>query len=213
MMWMRNKKEMTQTEAEIYHAILEDPSLSQIEIAQNLNLSRTAVSVHISNLMKKGYILGRSYVLGRSKHVVAIGSAMLDLYGKSDGPLIAKDSNPGEISLYPGGVSRNISENLARIGIEVCLITSLSKDPFSDVIKVNASDVGFDLSHAYENKDDRTTMYVAILDEKGDMLLALSDTTGLDHMPVTHIQSKHDVIDAADLLVMDASLPASLCAT
>lgn len=207
---MAKKKPMTQAETEVYHTILENPLLSQIEIAHKLNLSRSTVSVHISNLMKKGYILGRSYVIGEYEHAVVIGAAMVDLYGKSFDVLIPQDSNPGEISIYPGGVSRNISENLARLGIKVSLITSLSNDPFSELIRRNSSEVGINLTHSYENRDEVSTMYVAILDQEGDMQLALSDTTALDNMPLEHIQAKKSVIEHADILVIDASLPSEI---
>lgn len=209
---MRKKKPMTDIESEVYHVILSNPMLSQIEIAHQLNMSRTAVSVHISNLTKKGYILGRSYVIGEYEHAVVIGAAMIDLYGKSFDPLIPEDSNPGRISIHPGGVSRNISENLARLGIKTSLITSLAQDPFSEIIRRNCLEVGVNLSHAYENKEDPSTMYVAILDKDGEMKLALSDTTGLDNMPQAHLESKDSVLEHADILVIDASLPRHLVA-
>ena len=207
---MRRKKTMTDIESEVYHVILSNPMLSQIEIAHQLNMSRTAVSVHISNLTKKGYILGRSYVIGEYEHAVVIGAAMIDLYGKSFNPLIPEDSNPGKISIHPGGVSRNISENLARLGIKTSLITSLANDPFSEIIRRNCLEVGINLSHAYENKDDPSTMYVAILDKDGEMNLALSDTTALDNMPISHLESKDTILEHADILVVDASLPRHL---
>ncbi len=207
---MRKKKSMTDIESDVYHVILANPMLSQIEIAHQLNMSRTAVSVHISNLTKKGFILGRSYVIGEYEHAVVIGAAMIDLYGKSFNPLVSSDSNPGKISIHPGGVSRNISENLARMGIKTSLITSLSNDPFSEIIRRSCAEVGINLSHAYENKEDPSTMYVAILDTDGDMNLALSDTTGLDNMPKSHLESKDTILEHADILVVDASLPAHL---
>lgn len=204
---MRKKKAMTDIESDVYHVILENPMLSQIEIAHQLNMSRTSVSVHISNLTKKGYILGRSYVIGEHEHVVVIGAAMIDLYGKSFNPLISNDSNPGRIVMHPGGVSRNISENLARLGIQTSLITSLGNDSFSEIIRRNCLEVGINLSHSYESKTDPSTMYVAILDTNGEMNLALSDTTAIDNMPKSHLESKEVILENADILVVDASLP------
>lgn len=54
---------MTNKEKEIIDLIISNPDLKQNEIASILNLTRVTVGVHISNLMKRGIILGKHYVL------------------------------------------------------------------------------------------------------------------------------------------------------
>ena len=44
---------MTKREAQILEWIKENPMISQQEIADRANITRTSVGVHISNLMKK----------------------------------------------------------------------------------------------------------------------------------------------------------------
>ena len=51
---------MTQRESEILKLIEKEPLLSQREIAEILGITRSSVAVHISNLMKKGLIVGKS---------------------------------------------------------------------------------------------------------------------------------------------------------
>ena len=132
---------------------------------------------------------------------------MIDLYGKSTNPLIEGESNPGKVEIHPGGVSRNISENLARLGIKVSLITSLCDDPFGKVIKDSCDDLGIDLTHSYFLEHEVSTIYMALLDNDGEMKLALSDTTALDKMPMDHIIRKESAINRGEVIVMDASLP------
>ena len=55
--------------------------------------------------------------------VYVIGAVNMDLSGTPAAPLRAGDSNPGRISLSPGGVGRNIAENLSLLGRKVFLIT------------------------------------------------------------------------------------------
>ena len=59
---------MTQRERQILQWIEENPMISQEELAQKAGISRSSIAVHISNLMKKGYIAGKGYVL-RSGHM------------------------------------------------------------------------------------------------------------------------------------------------
>ena len=54
---------MTEREAEIFRIIQQHPSISQNELAAQLNLARSSVAVHIANLQKKGYILGKGYII------------------------------------------------------------------------------------------------------------------------------------------------------
>lgn len=74
------------------------------------------VAVHISNLQKKGYISGRIYLVNDFDYAVGIGAANVDICGRSKNPIIMADSNPGAMSISLGGVTRNICENLARLG-------------------------------------------------------------------------------------------------
>ena len=54
---------MTQREQQILDWIRENPRISQQELAEKAGITRSSVAVHISNLAKKGYILGKGYVL------------------------------------------------------------------------------------------------------------------------------------------------------
>lgn len=198
---------MTHAEKQIYRIISRDPMISQDDLAERLGISRSSVSVHISNLTKKGFIAGRGYFVGDFEKIVVIGASMMDIYGKTENPLLAHESNPGGVELHPGGVSRNISENLSRLGVNVSLISALCDDPFGQMIKDNCRELGIDVSNSFMSSQHMTTIYMAILDEMGDMALAISDTSALDAMDLQHIAAKESVINQGELIVIDASLP------
>ena len=50
---------MTQRERQILSLIEANPMISQQELADQLQITRSSVAVHISNLQKKGYIVGK----------------------------------------------------------------------------------------------------------------------------------------------------------
>ena len=77
---------MTQRERQILQWIEENPMISQEELAQKAGISRSSIAVHISNLMKKGYIAGKGYVLRSGSYVVVIGGVNIDIGGKSYKP-------------------------------------------------------------------------------------------------------------------------------
>lgn len=126
---------MTNRESEILEIIKKQPDIEQSEIASRLNIARASVAVHISNLQKKGYISGRIYLVNDFEYAVGIGAANVDICGRSKNPIIMADSNPGAMSISLGGVTRNICENLARLGGSVKLISALGSDLYGHMIR------------------------------------------------------------------------------
>jgi pseudouridine kinase len=203
-------KELTTKEQEVFDLICDNPQISQDELAKILNITRSSVSVHISNLLKKRYIEGKGYIVNRKDKLVVIGASMIDIVGRSKNSLIHKDSNPGHIRVSAGGVSRNISENLSRLGAHVSLLTAICDDSFGQMIKDSCIKSNVDISEAYLVHGESTTTYIAILDETGDMDLALSDTAALDKIPVDYILKKDYVLKGSEIIVVDAVLPSDV---
>ena len=197
---------MTNKEKEIYEALRVNPSLSQNELAKKLNITRSSASVHISNLIKKGYVRGRGYILNEPGYVTVIGAANYDIVGRSAAPLIAEDSNPGSIQVCAGGVGRNIAENLARIGVSVKLISALGDDISGNKVSEISTAAGVDMNHCYIKPNGHTSTYMAILENSGEMNVAMSDMGILNEMPLEHIGKKQMIISNSELIVLDANL-------
>ena len=104
---------MTQRERQILQWIEQDPMISQEALAEKAGITRSSVAVHISNLMKKGYIAGKGYVLRSGTYAAVVGGVNMDIGGQSYAPLIAGDSNPGRVQMSLGGVGRNIAHNMS----------------------------------------------------------------------------------------------------
>lgn len=129
---------MTKREQQILQWIAEDPMISQEALAARAGIARSSVAVHISNLMKKGYIAGKGYVLRQADYAVVIGGVNMDIGGQSFGPLVARDSNPGAVRVSPGGVGRNIAHNMALLGLDVRMLTALGDDLYARQIAAGA---------------------------------------------------------------------------
>ena len=119
---------MTQREQQILQLIEADPMISQQAIAEKLGITRSSVAVHISNLIKKGTIAGKGYVLRNEDYAVVVGGVNVDIGGRSFVPLVAADSNPGQVTMSLGGVGRNIAHNMSLLGLEVRLLTAYGND-------------------------------------------------------------------------------------
>ena len=50
-------------------------------------------------------------------YVCVVGAVNLDICGRPSRKLIFRDSNPGTVTLTPGGVGRNIAHDLRLLGV------------------------------------------------------------------------------------------------
>ncbi len=198
---------MTQREREIFEIIKKNPMIEQSEIAAMLSIARSSVAVHISNLQKKGYVLGKGYLLKQQEYVVGIGAANVDIHGHSNKAINLRDSNPGRMNVSAGGVTRNVCENLSRMGAPVKLITALGDDVYAEQIRSECADAGIDLTHCMKVENHPSSTYISILDEKGDMFVAMSDMAVLQKMDMGFLETKAGVIHGAKLITCDSGLP------
>jgi len=77
---------------------------------------------------------------------VVLGGANMDLIADTSGAIQAGDSTPGAIACSPGGVGRNVAENLARLGVPTALITVVSDDAFGRAVLDDAARCGIHTS-------------------------------------------------------------------
>ena len=198
---------MTQRERQLLEWIREDPCISQQELAEKAGITRSSAAVHISNLMKKGYIAGRGYLLRTAPYIVVIGGVNMDIGAVSAAPLVPRDSNPGRVTTSLGGVGRNIAHNLCLLGEQVSMVTVLGQDGFAQSVRENAADIGLDLSHSATIPGGRTGTYLFIDDCDGDMALAVNDMAIYDHITPEFLRQRLDYVNHADLVVAETNLP------
>lgn len=196
---------LTEREQQIVALLRSDPTIGSEAIAQRLKTSRASVNVHLSNLGKKGVIIGRGYLLAEEPGVVVIGGANVDIKARSSAPATPGTSNPGHGTMSPGGVGRNIAENLARLGTRTHLVAAVGRDPMGDGLLAQTSAAGVHLDHVHRT-DTATGTYTALLDSDGELLVAVSDMEATAQLGPEQINLARDVIVGAGLLVLDGNL-------
>ncbi|WP_251859903.1 PfkB family carbohydrate kinase [Clostridium sp. Marseille-Q2269] len=199
---------MTNREKEILELIKKDPMISQKDLAEKLGITRSSAAVHIANLLKKGNILGKGYIVSKEEEYVSIiGGANMDIQGFPNDQLIYKDSNPGTSKISLGGVGRNIGENLTRLGVNTKLITALGADMYGTKILEEAKLIGMDMEHSIIMRENSTSTYLSILDEKGDMVVAIAHMDIFNKMPLSFIKTKKHVIENSGVCIIDTNIP------
>ena len=199
---------MTRREQQILRWIEADPMISQERLAEMAGITRSSVAVHISNLMKKGYIAGKGYVVRADRYVVVTGGVNMDIGGKSFAPLVQADSNPGRVTMSPGGVGRNIAHNLSLLGPEVRFMTALGDDLNGRRIVASCGELGIDISHALTVQGGTTPTYLFLCGPDGDMALAISDMEICEQLQPGYFAANLQMLNRAQVVVTDTNIPA-----
>jgi len=150
----------------------------------------------------------RMPVVPAGARVVVVGGANTDIIGVSTGALRERDSNPGRIRTSAGGVGRNVAENLARLGAAVDLVTAFGDDDAGRLLMRSCRGRGIGVAASLVATDLPGAHYLAILDERHDMAVAVNDMRVLDLLTPEALSEPERLLAilAADLVVADANL-------
>ena len=198
---------MTQRERQLLNWIEENPLISQQELADKAGITRSSVAVHISNLMKKGYITGKGYIVRTAPYVTVVGGVNMDIGGRSDHALVPQDSNPGTVSMSLGGVGRNIAHNMSLLELDVRLLTVFGDDGNAQKIAASCGELGIDISQSPVVPGGRTSTYLFINDERGDMALAVSDMDIYRHLTPQVLSARQKLLMGSQVIVLDTNIP------
>ncbi|MEV4779991.1 carbohydrate kinase [Burkholderia sp. LMU1-1-1.1] len=198
----------TSKKEQLYELIRANPFISQQDLAVGLRLSRSAVAGHIASLIRERRLLGRAYVLPDKRPVLCIGAANLDRKLRTIAAMQLGTSNPATAEEVYGGVARNIAENLARLNLPTALLTALGDDGAGRALRDHAENAGIDMRGSLNLTDTATGTYTAILDERGELVVALADMALYDRMTPEFLGSRLPQRAAASMTVADLNLPA-----
>lgn len=146
-------------------------------------------------------------------YVLVIGAAGIDSKGKAKAPFTLGTSTPGTIRVSLGGVARNIADNLARLGIEAILLSAVGAGGSGQRILTSAAGVGINIDYMIVSADHHTSAYIALLDEKGNLVMSVDDMEILSIITPQVINRRRSLIKNAAIVVFDANLPETTIAT
>lgn len=199
---------MTGRELEILNIIKENPLISQDELAYMLGITRSGVAAHIHNLMKKGYVKGRGYVLNETNFITVIGGINIDIMGIPSEQLIAHNSNPGKIHFTLGGAGRNISLSLTKLDIPNYLISVYGDDMNGEKFINDSKENNMNIQCCEKIPGEHTSSFLYIDDVDGSKVMGIDDMDIYKKMTPSFIMKYIDKINHSQYCVVDTNLPA-----
>lgn len=142
----------------------------------------------------------------REGYIAVVGSMNVDICAKPQSTLISRDSNPGTVTISPGGVGRNIAQNLCMLGADVYLFSAMGTDHNAALLEQECHSCGMDLSWIKRVQGGTTPAYVMITDPAGEMELAVCDAVLASEISPEYLAGGLDVLNHATAVVMEANL-------
>ena len=140
------------------------------------------------------------------KYVVGIGAANVDIYCKSNIRIREHYDHPSIINTTVGGVTRNILENIARLGVNAKILTAIGDDIYGGLVKEKSKEAGIDVDDVLVVKGGHTGIFMQVQDNNNDMHLALCDMSISKNIDVKYLSSKKKVFKNAEAIILDPSL-------
>ena len=197
---------MTNRELEILEILKKDPLISQEDLAEKLSISRPGVATHIHNLIKKGYIKGKGYILNNPKFVSIIGGNNIDILGISSQKLISNNSNPGKIYYAFGGAARNIACALSKLEVQAKFITVYGNDVNGEKFINNCKKNQIDTEYCVKFNDEHTSSFLYIDDDNGQKYIGINDMDIYDRISPSFIANYIPTINNSLYCILDTNI-------
>ncbi|AOR23150.1 PfkB family carbohydrate kinase [Clostridium taeniosporum] len=140
-------------------------------------------------------------------YVVVIGGMNLDIAGLSGDLYKEKDSNIGKIQMTVGGVGQNIAQNLVKLDVPTYLITVYGDDYFGEFLAAQCKKNNIHLDYAQCIFNTRSSTYLYVTDDKGDMVTAVNDMNITENITPKFLEKRINFINGASICVIDGNTP------
>ena len=140
-------------------------------------------------------------------YVLVIGSAVLEISGRSTDTLQPGGRQFGQIHTSVSGVARNIAENLARLDIETVLLTAIAEDDIGQHLITHSRLAGIDCSHVLRVNGARTATAMLLYHSENDCT-QIDDLSIAPALDSDYLMEHEWLFRDAALIVIDATLSA-----
>lgn len=136
--------------------------------------------------------------------MVVVGGINLDTLARIEATTVRGSSNPGRTTTAPGGVARNVAENLARLGTSVRLVGAVGRDHAGDLLLGDLARFDVDTSRIRRRDDLRTGTYTAVLGSDGELDVGVADMVATESVVPADLGGS--LLADASWLVLDGNL-------
>ncbi len=141
--------------------------------------------------------------------MLVVGAVFVDVKGFARDRYKPEDRNVGDVQVVAGGVSRNVAENLTRLGLPVQFASMVDDNGMGREVCDELSTLGVDTTHVLSTPNGMG-MWLAILDENGSLAGSISRQPDFSALE-SYLRENGDAIMAgSDAVVLEMDTNAAI---
>ena len=144
--------------------------------------------------------------------ITVVGACHIDRKARAAAPFVEGASNPVALRSWPGGVARNVAENLVRLGATAALVSRLGADAEGSALRGSLDGLGVDTAGVTLSEAAPTAFHLIALQPDGEMLVAVADMRIYDEITPALLERLPAALWQADAVFADCNLPAATLA-
>lgn len=186
--------------------IRENPYISQKDLAEEVDLSRSSVANIISGLVQKGFLAGRAYVINDSKPIICIGSFNVDRFFRLQTEINPHLINEVKTKAGAGGVARNVAENLGKLNVPTSILSMVGHDSSWEAIRAESQPY-MNLKRVEVLETASTSNFTEIRDKDDEIVFSMADRNIYERMTPAWLSGNQAYLEKAEMIVVDTNVP------
>ncbi len=146
-------------------------------------------------------------------NTVVIGVTFVDIKGFPFAKYNPAGRNLGSVKVVHGGVSRNVVENFANVGMPVSFASMLEDSAFGRDVARKLEKAGADLSHMLTVEENGIGMWLVVLDENGALAGSISHAPDMALLENYILRNGDAIVADAENIVLEIDLNERIAGT
>ena len=138
--------------------------------------------------------------------VAVIGTTFIDCKGFSRNEYNPLGRNLGNIRFVNGGVGRNVAENLALLGLSTFFVSAVDESALGGEVVARLTKSGAKLDYLEYAESCGMGMWLAILDQKGNLAGSVSQMPDLSILERIIAEKGQQIMQRASHIVLELDL-------
>ena len=161
------------------------------------------------SLFVRKYVIVKKYLLifSRSVFILAatavFGVSFVDVKGFPFGKYIPTGTNLGNVKIVHGGVSRNVCEDFANVGMPVNFVSVADHTPIGLDVVEHLQNIGVGTDYITMVPSGGVGMWLAVMDEKGDLAGSTSQMPDLGALELFIGTKGEEIVEKCENIVLE----------
>lgn len=141
-----------------------------------------------------------------AKKITVIGTTFVDIKGFPKDKLHHDARNVGVVDFVHGGVGRNVVETISKMGADCNFVSSVDKSALGEEVLTRLKENRINCKYVKTAANSGMGMWLAIMNEKGDLALSLSQMPKLSFMESVLDKHGDEIFQQSDAIVLETDL-------